>query len=72
MNHVITPAFAYGHQHIVDEDAACFVDLLLQINSMQHARVRSWFGMSITRLTTIFGKRSNLPDSCLSPWQDIG
>lgn len=20
----------------------------------------------------IFGKRSNLPDSCLSPWQDIG
>lgn len=56
MNHVITPAFAYGHQHIVDEDAACYADVLLQINSMQHARVRSWFEMSITRLTQYLAK----------------
>lgn len=71
MNYVITPGFAYGHQLIMDEDAACYVDLLLQFNSMQRARVRSWFGMSITRPADIW-QRSKLPDSCLSPWQDIG
>lgn len=56
MDQVITPVFAYGHQLIVDEDAACYVDLLLQINSMQRARVRSWFGMSITRPTRYLAK----------------
>ncbi|KAG8419679.1 hypothetical protein J3458_004526 [Metarhizium acridum] len=55
-DHVVTPAFVYGHQLIVYENAAYCVDSLLQINSLQCARARSCFGMSITRPTRYLAK----------------